>query len=335
MRVALLLASTTAFVPLSRPAVDTSFRAVWSDSRAVQDYQNLLEGKIPERKSDGKAVVVGDDPLAIGLANMAPGEPDPIFQYNQVAGLPPGDYPVYVSLSKPEALEALLSEIPENKREDLVFINYGDMIENILKKFGLLRDATTQAVAYYSINEFGNIEDDRTSLGDDRMGLPKYAAETSVTGKWAGAYADRLRRNNLHCSENFYRDFRRKMLERVVYESVFNLVAILHKRCPLSEVPDYFRGECNDMLYEFGRLLRGNLAVALISGSEDRMAAYAKAQFRSKRDNKLPFLSSSSPFRNRFFYDISSGMLEKDFPDPIPMHTEYFEYGIQNNLLDP
>ena len=72
-----------------------------------------------------------------------------------------------------------------------------------------------------------------------------------------------------------------------------------------------------------------------MAGAEERMAAYARAQFRSKRDNKGPFLSQSAPYRNRFFYDISKSMTSKSFPDPIPMHTEYFEFGLSNNLFDP
>mmetsp|Transcript_32279 Transcript_32279/g.102936 ORF Transcript_32279/g.102936 Transcript_32279/m.102936 type:complete len:344 (+) Transcript_32279:90-1121(+) len=330
--------------PLTIPPLTSSrgqrLRAVWSDSRATVDYQNLLNGIVPERKADGPAVVVGEDALALGLAQMAPGEADRVLRFDEVSAatlesVGSGEYPIYVSCDKPELLEEAIRRVPDDKKGDLVFVNHGHMLEPILKRYGLLRDTTTQAVAYYAVNEFGKLEDDRTHIGEDTMGRAKYAAETAVTGKWAGAFADRLRRNKFHCSENFYRDFRRKMLERVIYESVYNLVAAVHEGCPLSEVPDYFADECDDMLFEFSRLLRGNLAVALVSGSEERMAAYAKAQYRSKLDNKGPTISHSSPYRNRFFYDISKSMTDRDFPDPVPMHTEYFDFGLQNHLFDP
>jgi hypothetical protein len=64
------------------------------------------------------------------------------------------------------------------------------------------------------------------------------------------------------------------------------------------------------------------------------MAAYAETQFRSKSDNRPTGASAASPFRNNFFYEISRKALEKDFPDPCPMHTEYWEYGIEKGLVD-
>uniref|UniRef100_A0A7S3NH19 Uncharacterized protein n=1 Tax=Aureoumbra lagunensis TaxID=44058 RepID=A0A7S3NH19_9STRA len=316
--------------------------AVWSDSRATLDYQNLLDGKVPEEKSDGPSVVIGDDPLGIALAKLAPSEPDPVVSVNNIASeltsalsSRPSECAIYVSIAQPQALSQIIEACPEERREDLCFINYGDMVENDLKRYNCCRDYQTQAVAYYAINEFNKIEDDRCLIGDDAMGQPKYAAETCVTGKWAGAYASRLTRNDLFCSTVFYRDFRRQMLERVTYESTYNLVSCLHKRVPIAEVPDFFRDECDDMIYEIFRLLRGNLAVALLSGAEERLAAYARAQRRSKQDDKLPYLSASSPYRNRFFYDVSMQMKQRGFPDPAPTHTEYFEYGLENDLFDP
>ena len=166
------------------------------------------------------------------------------------------------------------------------------------------------------------------------MGELKYAAESCVTGKWAGAVADRCRRAGFFCAEFFHRDWRRQMIEAVVFESCYNLVGAVHKHVPVSEVAEYFGGEVDDMLYEIQRGLRGHLAVTLLSGFEERMAAYAATQKRSKQDNRVSMASKSSPFRNKFFYDISTDALAKDFPDPSPMHTEYWEFAIENDLLE-
>merc|ERR1711924_200307 len=75
-------------------------------------------------------------------------------------------------------------------------------------------------------------------------------------------------------------------------------------------VHEYFGGEVDDMLYEIQRGLRGHLAVTLVSGFEERMAAYAQAQKRSKTDNRLSSCSASSPYRNAFFYAISTDALQ-------------------------
>ena len=110
------------------------------------------------------------------------------------------------------------------------------------------------------------------------MGQQKFAAESCVSGKWAGAVADRCRRAGFFCAEFFHRDWRRQMIEAVVFESTYNLVGAVHKHVPVSEVHEFFGGEVDDMLYEIQRGLRGHLAVTLLSGFEERMAAYAQAQ---------------------------------------------------------
>lgn len=320
--------------PVTTIASLLSRKAVWSDSRATIDYQNLLDGRVEERKSDGPAVVFAEDELGKAFARMAPGEPDLTLGFD--SAFPTTDLPIYISCAEPDALDQLLSRCPESKLEDLVFLNYGDFLEPVLKKYNCCRDRQTQAVVYLALNEYGKVEEDRTSIGDDRMGVPKYAAETSVTGKWSGHFADRLNRHKFFCAELFYRDWRRVMLERVAFEAAYHLVGVLHKGVPVKEVHEYFADEVDDMVYEMNRALRGHLAVQLLNGYEERMAAYGQAHFRSKVDNKLTSISlKRAAHRNGLFYDISQEMRRRDFPDPTPMHTEYWEYGLDNRLFGP
>ena len=328
---------------------------VWSNELAVRDYQNLLSGKVEARLDDGPGVVLGlaGDPLAAAWAEMAPGRPDLLLDFEGAvpATLDAADYPgldadarrlssfpVYVCATSPAAcaaLEPLLARLPEAKREDVVFLQRGDMIEPLLKRYGLGRERQTQALVYVACNAHGTLEEDRSSLGEDVMGMPKFAGDTCVTGKWAGAVADRLRRNKFHCDERFHRDWRRSMIEAVVFECVYNLVGALHQGVPVSEVNKYFGDETDRMTAEIQRALRGHLAVTLLIGAEERMAAYAETQRRSKADDRAAAVSEASPFRNRFFYDISTSALERDFPDPCPMHTEYWEYGQAQGLFGP
>ena len=333
-----------------RPA--TQLDAVWSNELAIRDYQNLLQGKAEARREDGPSVVLGlpGDAIAAKFAEMAPGAPDAVLAFGDAipetldAAAYPGadaerlsEFPIYVCCTSPEAcaaLEPVLQTVPEGKKEDLVFLQKGDMLEDLLKRHGLCRERQTQAVLYVGVNAYGKLECDRVSIGDDAMGEPKFAAETCATGKWAGAVADRLVRHKFHCGEQFYRDWRRNMIELVVFECVYNLVGVLHQKVPVSEVNKYFSQETDDMLWQIQRALRGHLAVTLLSGWEERMAAYAETQFRSKSDNRPTAASAASPFRNNFFYDISQKALEKDFPDPCPMHTEYWEYGCEKGLVD-
>merc|ERR1711937_649871 len=62
-----------------------------------------------------------------------------------------GEFPIYVICMSPDAssnLERALDAIPEEKKEDLVFLQRGDMIEPTLKRRGLARERQTQAVLY-------------------------------------------------------------------------------------------------------------------------------------------------------------------------------------------
>ena len=231
-----------------RPA--TQLDAVWSNELAIRDYQNLLQGKAEARREDGPSVVLGlpGDAIAAKFAEMAPGAPDALLAFGDAiperldaAAYPGadaerlGEFPIYVCCTSPEAcaaLEPVLQTVPEGKKEDLVFLQKGDMLEDLLKRHGLCRERQTQAVLYVGVNAYGKLECDRVSIGDDAMGEPKFAAETCATGKWAGAVADRLVRHKFHCGEQFYRDWRRNMIELVVFECVYNLVGVLHQKVP-------------------------------------------------------------------------------------------------------
>ena len=352
---ALVRVASGLVAPSRRVTRGRALDAVWSNELAVRDYQNMLQGKAEARLEDGPGLVLGlaGDPFAKAFAEMAPGVPDAVLTFGDEiplsldAGSYPvladegsdrlGEFPIYVCCTTPEAcaaLEPVLKAVPEEKKDDLVFLQKGDMIEPLLKKLYMCRERQTQAVVYLGLNEFGVLEDDRVSLGDDKMGVPKHAGESCVTGKWAGAVADRLARNKFHCDEQFYRDWRRNMLELVTFECVYNLVGVLHKRIPISEVNKYFHEETDDMMVEIQKALRGHLAVTLLSGWEERMAAYAESQFRSKSDNRATAASKSSPFRNDFYYQITVAAKARGFPDPCPMHTEYWEYALANDLLD-
>ena len=219
------------------------------------------------------------------------------------------EFPIYVICMSPDAsssLEYALDAIPEDKKEDLVFLQRGDMIEPTLKKRGLARERQTQAVLYYGLNEFGKIEDDRCALG--RTPWASRSSRPRVASPESGAVACCRSRAGFFCAEFFHRDWRRQMIEAVVFESTYNLVGAVHKHVPVSEVHEFFGGEVDDMLYEIQRGLRGHLAVTLLSGFEERMAAYAAAQKRSKTDNRtIELFRVVVPYRNaRAFYAIST-----------------------------
>lgn len=75
----------------------------------------------------------------------------------------------------------------------------------------------------------------------DSFGQPKFAGETVVCGKWADALKARLERQDIVCQKMYYRDWRRHMYEKVIFDSVFNLVGTLHDNVSIGEVTLHFR----------------------------------------------------------------------------------------------
>ncbi|KAJ1488852.1 hypothetical protein T484DRAFT_1782187 [Baffinella frigidus] len=174
-------------------------------------------------------------------------------------------------------------------------------------------------------------------MGKDSFGSPKYAGETVIVGKWKGALAQRLDRIQLpsqprgyldyHPSQldriqlpsqpRGYLDYRRSMIEHTVFESVYNLVGLLHKGIPLGEVGLYHQKECEDMIHEMHRALRGSMAVTLLSGVEGRCKALSQNTNVEMRKPKCKALSQNPNvdvwkpklgefmWYNGFFYKIS------------------------------
>jgi hypothetical protein len=116
------------------------------------------------------------------------------------------------------------------------------------------------------------VEDMKTLLGTDAVGEDKIAGECTACGKWAGSIAARLDRCNVYCRTEFYREWRRKMWERSLYDAVFHLIgAIREEPTTLSDVANYYGEEVSDVVWEMSQLLRGWRAITLTYGFEERL----------------------------------------------------------------
>jgi len=131
--------------------------------------------------------------------------------------------------------------------------------------------------------------------------------------------------------------------EKTVFDCVFNLVGVLHKDknekqgVTIGEVGLYYANEVEDMIVEMNRALRGSMAITLMLGIEERLFAYAQhpnVDFKKAKVEKFKW-------RNGFFYSISQNCkgvvvngVKLDFPEPLPMHTEYLEYAKELGLVE-
>lgn len=226
------------------------------------------------------------------------------------------EYPIYITLP-PNEIQDFLMNLPESfkaRAEDFVFFAggaYGN-IEDALKdrgasvsfcvesaqaffplwhywlthfalysiSLGYCRDQMTQVViGGMKITDYeSRVIDTSVHLGTSDNGEPKLAGECSACGKWAGSVVQRLERSNIRCKLEFYREWRRTMWERSVYDAVFSLVgAIRNEPTTYRDVANYYNEEVSDMLWEFSQLLRGWKAITLLFGFEERLFGMAEA----------------------------------------------------------
>jgi len=186
------------------------------------------------------------------------------------------EFPIFIALP-PYEIEAFLKNLPQtfqDKYDDFVFfaggLDYGN-IEDVLKENGYRRDSMTQ-VLISGLKTTGALEDLSVKLGADAMGEEKWAGECSACGKWNAAVAERLERADVRCNVDFYRDFRRKMWERNIYDAVFHLVgAVREEPTTLADVANYYEEEVSDIVWEISQQLRGWKAMTLIYGFEERL----------------------------------------------------------------
>ncbi|CAN0259526.1 unnamed protein product [Ectocarpus sp. 12 AP-2014] len=318
---------------------------VWSNPQAVQDYKDLLDGNAPEDTIDQPSVIIGRGKLGTALASMGMGEdvvlgrgeaiPDSLpcssgrGEGGETAMLQ--NFPIYVCVPE-EEVAALIDSCPDDKKEDLVFMSSG-CLEPLLKSRGMCRGEQTQATLYFSVDKLGGRAVDAvTVIGTDGRGEPKLAGETAVCGKWKGAFAMRLQQSpfGLHCSTEYYLEWRRVMFEKLIFDCAVNLVGALHRFPTVGYVVQYHAEELVDMLFELKNTLRSTLAVSLMNGYPERLIAYGD-QVGDRQTTRMD--ARTFKWYNEFFYDISNTALKSKFGDPCPMHTEYLNYGRDKGIF--
>ncbi|KAL3915165.1 MAG: hypothetical protein SGILL_005775 [Bacillariaceae sp.] len=293
----------------------------WSDPGAVRDYQDFLSSGEQEvvLKDDGPSVVLISpneaglefnqlNPVAQALLHMGGGQDTILTPYQELpANLGEGgssEYPIYITLSPSEIMPFIqnLDEAYSDRTQDFVFFSGGlqfGNIEEVLKEYGFCRDDMTQVmIAGMEVDENG-ITDKSVKLGIDSVGEEKIAGQSAACGKWRGAIAKRLERNQLRCDVDFYRDWRRKMWERNLLDAVFNLVgSVREEATTLQDVANYYEQEVSDMVWEISGSLRAWKAVTLLFGFEERLLGVAEAipQQCTLVEDRFPFIWGNQVF---------------------------------------
>lgn len=154
---------------------------------------------------------------------------------------------------------------------------------------GYCRDTMTQVlISGMQVKpQTGRPIDVHVNLGQDEYGEPKLSGACTACGKWNGAVAERLEAAQIKCQTDFYRDWRRKMFERHVYDAVFTLLAsVRNEPTTLAQVAQYYGTEASDMVWEISGLLRGWKALTLLYGFEDRLFTFAEVRGGADNDGQ-------------------------------------------------
>eukprot|EP00804_Cyclotella_cryptica_P031320 CCRYP_011118-RA/>CCRYP_011118-RA protein AED:0.05 eAED:0.05 QI:588/1/1/1/1/1/3/140/321 len=249
-------------------------------------------------------------------------------------------YPIYITIP-PYELKSFIQNLDDEwkgRSEDFVFFSGGKIcgvVEPILREFGMCRESMTQVVVGFSLPKPSAAgitrkpEDLSCNIGTDANGEEKWAGESATCGKWNGAVASRLSANAIRCKTVFYREWRRAMWERALYDAVWNVVgAVREEPTDHADVAMFFELEASDMMWEIANNLRGGLAVTLMYGFEDRL--FSMAEMRGKdepcelTDEMFDFVQNVFPGRNRMLLEYLNyakdqrGLLQGVNVPPVP-----------------
>ena len=300
----------------------SALRATWSNGQAIKEYQEFLAtGKSElDMADDGPSVIVQTPnqssitPLTDAIIALGKGD-DILLTPNEP--LPPGlggreSYPIYITLP-PYDLRQFIEQLNDEwkaRAEDFVFFSgtkVCGVVEPVLREFGMCRDAMTQVVVGFTLpppgSGLGGVakkpEDMACNIGTDAQGDEKWAGESQACGKWNGAVTSRLDANGIRCKSVFYREWRRAMWERALYDCVWNLVgAVREEKTDHADVAMFYELEASDMMWELANNLRGGLAVTIIYGFEDRL--FSIAEMRGK-DEPCELIDYMFDFQQNIF----------------------------------
>mmetsp|Transcript_27277 Transcript_27277/g.45462 ORF Transcript_27277/g.45462 Transcript_27277/m.45462 type:complete len:346 (-) Transcript_27277:144-1181(-) len=313
----MVAASRRATLPISQ---------INSDSRATAEYFDYLLGRNQqETTTDCPSIVVGGGRIGSMLLDFGSrrGFDDILIKRGDPI---PADHPgpIYICTQTAD-LEAVIAQCPVEKKDDLVFLQDGQL-EPLFARYGLY--GPTQASLWLAQMRVGGKPVDGTTA-EAPEGL------TTVHGKWAGSLAMRLGTGNMACHERMQRDARRSMLEKLVFVSAYNLVGSVYGGITVGEVASKHGEEVGYICRELASFIRYTLAVSLFSGLDERLAAYATHM------EFLPTKLTDFEFRNGYFYKYSkmAGVrvnpagIKVDVPDTTPTHTEYLRLARENEVI--
>ena len=152
--------------------------------------------------------------------------------------IPSAPGPIYIA-TRNNDLDAIIEKTPAERREDLVFLQNG-MLAPYLKSKGLLQN--TQGLIYFAVAKKGEKPiDGITDMNPEGL--------TSVTGKWANDFAERMKAAGLTCHVLDRKSWEVKMLEKHIWICAFMAIGAKHK-CTVGDVEKIHNAEVRALIDE-------------------------------------------------------------------------------------
>ena len=249
--------------------------------------------------------IVGAGRVGQALSKMSKGL-DVVIKRGQAITGPPG--PIIVT-TRNDDLEAVVEATPVERRKDLVFIQNG-MLKPWLDAKGL--EDNTQVLVYFAVAKLGDSPTDGvTDLNPEGL--------TAAYGEHAQAIADRLHAAGLSCKVLNKTDFKKSMLEKLIWICSFMLVGARHGGCTVGEVESTYTSEVKTLIGELAAAGGAALGVESEDGIEARLCAYGRSVAH------FPTAVKEFTWRNGWFYGLSNLAQENGQPDPCPNHTAWLK----------
>ncbi|CAJ1399476.1 unnamed protein product [Effrenium voratum] len=218
--------------------------------------------------------------------------------------------PVYVC-TRNDVLKDIIASVPEDRHEDLVFVQNGALMPFLDKELrpGL---PITILLVYFAVAKKGEAPLDGKTDTD-----PEGLTAVNAGGKWAREVNWRLTSSDLACRILRKPHFTQAYWEKNLWIAAYMLVGSLHS-CTVGEVESKHRAEVDEMITQ--------LATAVSATQPevrweqlllcDRLAAYARSVAH------FPTAVKEFEWRNGAFYDMTLQAEAAGRPDPCPKHTD-------------
>ncbi|KAL3157846.1 hypothetical protein ABBQ32_012261 [Trebouxia sp. C0010 RCD-2024] len=258
-----------------------------------------------DARLDQAFTLVGSGRVGTALAKLGSGS-DKIIERGQPVDGPPG--PIIVC-TRNDDLQGVLDSTPKDRREDLVFIQNG-MLQPWLDARGL--GSNTQALVYFAVSKKGEAPiDGKTDANPEGL--------TAVTGKHAHAFAARLAHGNLSCKVLDQTQYKKSMLEKLIWICAVMLVGAKNGNIKVGEVEKDHKDELSTLISELTSAGEAELRVQLDGGVLERLLAYSRSVA------SFPTAVKEVPWRNGWFYDISLQAKQEHKDDPCPTHSAWLK----------